>query len=285
MQFTRHNSNHGRRRASGSAELTPVPGFPRSAEKSSGFAREQLNRAARVQRGLLPDVSVPVAGFKLSSAYHPCQVLGGDFYDICRHGNCATLMVADAMGHGAEAALVTMLLKAVFQELAPQIGNTDELLTNMNERLLGLIPEGSFAATTVARFDAGSSEVQISNAGMPYPFVLRASNKSVHKVRLTGRPLGLNINGTYQEYDVFRVALAPGDILLISSDGLGSVERDNGQCFEDHLSLALTHLVGLAGEEVIQSLLAEALEFSGGRPFPDDINLIAVSRDQLGEGH
>lgn len=284
MQTTRLDSNHGTRRSDGSAELAPVSGVRRGQE-SSGVAREQLSRAARVQRGLLPDVSVPVAGFRFSSAFYPCQVLGGDFYDICRHGSSATLMVADAMGHGAEAALVTMLLKAVFQEFAPQTSHPHELLTKMNDRLFGLIPEGSFAATTAARFDAGSGEVQISNAGMPYPFVLRAANRSVYKVRLAGVPLGLNVNGGYQEYDVYRVMLTPGDVLLISSDGIGSVERDDGQCFEEHLSLALTHLVGLAGDQVIESLLAEALEFSGGRPFPDDINLIAVSKEDNGQGH
>jgi serine phosphatase RsbU (regulator of sigma subunit) len=285
MQTTKHKSDRGGKRYSSSGDLTPLPGGAGGAEKWGRSSREQLDRAARVQRSLLPDVSVPVAGFKVAGAYRPCEALGGDFYDICRQPECATLMVADAMGHGAEAALVTMLLKAVFQELAPQVGTTDALLTRMNERLLGLIPAGSFAATTVARLDQGSSEIQISNAGLPFPFVLRASTQSVHKLRLTGVPLGMNVNGGYQEYGVCRVKLAPGDVLLISSDGIGSVERKDGMCFERLLGLTLASLVGLAGDEVIQSLLTEAVEFSSGRPFPDDINLVAVSRDQLGERH
>ena len=56
-------------------------------------------------------------------------------------------------------------------------------------------------------------------------------------------------------------------------------------CFDGILGLTLASLVGIAEDEVVQSLLTEALAFSSGRPFPDDINLVAVSRDQQGERH
>jgi sigma-B regulation protein RsbU (phosphoserine phosphatase) len=239
-----------------------------------------------VQQSLLPDLSGEVGGYRIATAYRPCEALGGDFYDVFRGSDRSTLMVSDAMGHGAEAALVTMLVKAVFQHAAPHFAETAALLTKMNECLLGLIPNGSFAATTVASLDPETSEVQLSNAGLPYPFVLRSATRCVHKMNLPGVPLGMNVNGGYQEYRIGRVRLAPGDVLLIASDGIGSIEDDDGRCFEDlHLGLALARLVGLEGNEVIESLLAEALEFSNGRPFPDDVNLIAVWRDEGSQGH
>jgi serine phosphatase RsbU (regulator of sigma subunit) len=192
--------------------------------------------------------------------------------------------VADVMGHGAEAALITMLVKAVFQETASKISGANQILTNMNERLLGLIPSSSFAASTVLCLDPATNEIELSNAGLPFPYVLRASTRLVCKVRMPGVPLGMNVYDGRHQYQTFRVKLAPGDVLLISSDGIGSVERDDGRCFEDLLSLALVRLVGLAADVVIQSLLDKALEFSNGRPFPDDINMVAVSRDQMGSG-
>ena len=195
-------------------------------------------------------------------------------------------MVSDVMGHGVEAALLTMILKTVFQETAPAISDPGTLLTEMNERLHGLIPAGAFAATTVARLDPRSSEVLLANSGQPYPFVLRASKQRVDEIQVGGVPLGLFDNGNSHEYAVHRVDLAPGDVLLIASDGIGSIEDDAGQCFEDHqLRPALTSLTGFSGERVIHSLVAEAAEFSNGLPFPDDVNLVAVSRDHQPQRH
>lgn len=263
MQPTKHRRRYDDRVPSGSDGSSRAG----SEDRSRSF-REQLDRAARVQQSLLPNVSGSIGGYRFASAYRPCEALGGDFFDIFRSPDRMTLMVADVMGHGAEAALITMLLKAVFHETAPNICEADRLLTKMNEDLLGLIPDGSFAATTVVCLDACSSEVQLSNAGQPYPFVLRASTQSVHKLRLAGIPLGLNVGEGFLEYGLIRVKLAPGDVLLISSDGIGSVEGDAGRCFGDsHLGLALTRLVGLTGERVIQVLLADALDFSKGAHF------------------
>jgi len=286
MRPTTYRRRHDDHQSNGSNGIASANAGKSGSKKKGRSSREQLDRAAQVQRSLLPDVSGSIGGYRIDSAYRPCEALGGDFFDIYRSDDRVMLMVADVMGHGAEAALITMLLKAVFHESAPHIVDADVLLTKMNQDLLGLIPDGTFAATTVVSLDPNSSEVQLSNAGQPYPFVLRASTQSVHKVRLAGVPLGMNVNGSFQEYDVFKVKLAPGDVLLVSSDGIGAIEREDGRCFEDvELSLALSRLVGLAGERVIQSLLANALEFSGGRPFPDDVNLIAVSRDQDPQRH
>lgn len=280
MRPTTQPSHHDDRHPVGPGEF-PAPRTECSdVEERRRSSWEKLNQGAVVQQSLLPDLSESVGGYGLASVYLPCEELAGDFYDIFCDSDRTTLMVADAMGHGAEAALVTMLLKAVFHETAPHIGETDALLSKMNERLLRLIPEGSFAATTVARLDPENSVVELSNAGLPYPFVLRASTRSVDEVMLGGVPLGLNVNGGFQEYDTCKVKLAPGDVLLIASDGIGSIEGDDGQCFEDlRLPRALSRLAGFSGEMVIESLVADALEFSNGRPFPDDVNLIAVWRD------
>ena len=76
---------------------------------------EQIERAARIQRSLLADVSIPIGEFRLAGLYRPCESLGGDFYDLCQRPDCAVLLVADAMGHGLDAALITMLVKALLE--------------------------------------------------------------------------------------------------------------------------------------------------------------------------
>lgn len=272
---------------------TPAQG-PAKAESAGRLVREglvrspqeQIDRAAIVQQSLLPDVSGTCGGYRFAIAYHPCESLAGDFYDIYCGPDFVWLMVSDVMGHGYEAAFLTPILKAVFHASAPTISDPGALLSEMNQRLHELIPVGTFAATTVARLDASTSEVLLANSGQPYPLVFRASKQSVDEIQVRGVPLGLFDNGNSHEYAVQRLNLAQGDVLLISSDGIGSIEDGTGQCFEDYrLHRILADLPGLSGERIISSLVAEASEFSNGLPFPDDISLVAVSRDHQPQGH
>jgi serine phosphatase RsbU (regulator of sigma subunit) len=239
----------------------------------------QVERAARVQRSLLPEVTVPVGEFRLASLYWPCETLGGDFYDLAWRRDCAVLLVADVMGHGAEAALITMLVKAAFQETAANTGEPGRLLMQMDARLHRVIPEHTFAAAAVATLALEGSDMQLANAGLPHPFVLHASERRVDEVLLDGRPLGLLDGRERNPYGVRRLSLAPGDVLLIASDGIGSIQSRCGRCFEDcRLRQVLAELTGQEGRNVIDRLAAQAVDFGRGRPLPDDINLVAVSR-------
>jgi serine phosphatase RsbU (regulator of sigma subunit) len=250
--------------------------------------REELERAARVQRDLLPDVSGPIGHFGLTSFYWPCEILGGDLCDLVRRADCAVLLVADVMGHGAEAALVTMLVKAAFQDAVQATGRPGELLSGMNARLRRVLPPSVFVAAAVASLELDDPDIRLANAGLPHPFVLRGDARRVEEIQLDGRPLGLlDIRGD-NPYRVHRVRLEPGDVLLVSSDGIGSIESACGQCFEDcRLREVLAELTGQEGRNVVDRLLTQAIEFGRGRPLPDDINLVAVSlngREALASG-
>jgi len=239
--------------------------------------QEELERAARIQRSLLPDVSRPVGQFGLTSLYWPCEPLGGDLYDLTWRPDCAVLLVADVMGHGVEAALITMLVKAAFQETAETTGEPGELLRRMNARLGLMLPPRVFVAAAVARLELEGPDIRLANAGLPHPFLLHASERRVEELRLDGRPLGL-LDGQ-GVYPVRGVSLEPGDVLLVSSDGIGCIESACGQCFEDcRLRQVLAEVAGDEGRNVIDRLAAQAVDFGRGRPLPDDINLIAVSR-------
>lgn len=242
--------------------------------------RQQIERAARIQRSLLPDVSMPIGEFRLAGLYRPCESLGGDFYDLYLRPECAALLVADAMGHGLDAALITMLVKAVFQESASCAAAPGEILSEMDARLHRIMPDDTFVAAAVTTLGCGGSAVRFANAGLPYPLVLRASTRQVEQVRLGGLPLGLVDHRGDEPYETRDLELARGDLLLITSDGLGSVEDADGRCFEDgRLRDTLGHLAGRDGRGVVDGLMADAVDFGNGRPLPDDVNLIAVSRD------
>ena len=240
---------------------------------------EQVRRAAEIQRSLLPDLSAPCGEYRLASLCRPCEALGGDFHDLFRDGNRATLLVADVMGHGIEAALPTMLLRAVFREAATACEQPLTILDEMNGRLRGTIANGAFIAAAVVTLHSRSRPLKLANAGLPHPFLLHSNPRGVEEISLDGQPLGLFDHREPSPRGATELTLAPGDVLLLTSDGIGSIESDDRESFEDHrVRQVLAGAAGRDGGDVISALIHEAIEFSEARPWPDDINLVAITR-------
>ncbi len=259
--------------------------FRKLLAKHRGVARRYLlqkhalERAARIQQSLLPVRPPSLHGYRFSHFYRPCEAVGGDFYDFVEREDGIVVILSDVIGHGFEAALATMLMKEIFEESVEVTTAPIELLAKMNARLHRALPEGMFAATAVLKLSWRCPNVQFSNAGLPYPYVLRAVQRRVDQIDVAGFPLGL-----FQEpavpFQLRALCLVPGDVLLLSSDGISTVAGTRGDFFEDdRLPRLLSDLVGRTGEEVIETLTAEARRFGDGVPLPDDLNLLAITRE------
>lgn len=238
-----------------------------------------LDRAARIQQSLLPVRPPSFRGYRFAHLYRPSEVLGGDFFDFFETGKCLVIVVCDVIGHGVEAALATMLMKEVFEESVEVTREPVQLLATMNARLHRFLPEGMFVAAAIVKMCLRCPDVQFSNAGLPYPFVLRNAQDCVEQVEIGGFPLGL-FKDVAVPYQVRTVSLAPGDVLLVGSDGIRTVAGTTGEFFEDErLPRLLSELVGRNGEEVVQKIAAEVQAFGNGHALPDDLNLLAITRE------
>ncbi len=243
------------------------------------FLEQELEMAARVQQSLFPLHFPAIEGFRFGSFYQPCHAIGGDYYDFSVGAERAVVLVSDVSGHGIQAALASMLLKAIFHETAVRVQGPAELLEQMNLRLHRFLPEGMFAAALLAWFDLTSGRLQVGSAGLPSPFVLRSSEQRLDEVPLGGFPLG--IFGTCDPacFDVKEVRLVSGDVLLIASDGLSDICGNNDESFQDrHLKVALRELLGRDGGQVIEGLMERARLFSEGRQQQDDVSLVTITR-------
>lgn len=240
--------------------------------------KKGLDRAARVQQSLLPARAPSIAGYEFAHLYRPCEEVGGDFYDYVECEDGLVLIVSDVIGHGFEAALTTMLMKELFEEVAAATTEPVEVLKAMNGRLHRALPEGMFAAAAIVRLGADSPRVQYANAGLPYPFVMRSSEGRVEEVELAGFPLGLFDGDAPLSYEARDLSLERGDTLLVSSDGIHAVAGNEGDTFDgDRLTGLLGELIGRSGREILDGLLAE-LSFDDDEPLPDDVNLLAITR-------
>ena len=95
----------------------------------------ELEMAARVQQSLLPADFPDIEGYRVNGVYRPSEAVGGDFYDVHLRDGSATWLVCDVSGHGVQASLTSMLLKAIFQQAAARIDDMRELLRTMNAEL------------------------------------------------------------------------------------------------------------------------------------------------------
>lgn len=240
----------------------------------------ELEMAARVQRSLLPEKFPPLDGFEIDALYEPCQAMGGDYYDFCLRDGWATLLISDVSGHGVPAALTSMLLKAIFQDMAAVCDEPAGLLSQMSNKLYRFLPAGVFVAGMIIRVDSARDRIQVANAGLPYPFVVSpGSERGLAELPLSGLPLALFAESGPEQYGVREFTLAPGEILLAGSDGLREARNSGGEFFQNRqLHETLKELSGRKPNSLIGGLIEKAREFSAADGFADDVSLLTITR-------
>jgi serine phosphatase RsbU (regulator of sigma subunit) len=240
---------------------------------------QELQMAAKVQRNLLPDELPASYGFRCMGFYHPSTAVGGDYYDCARRPDADIVLVSDISGHGVQAALTSMLLKAIFQEQAAQADNAESLLKEMNRRLHQFLPPSMFACAAIAWISADSS-LHLTNAGLPFPYLLRKGNEKPDELPLSGMPLGLFPDALPNGYDSRSLNMETGDLLLLTTDGLGEIRGSDNRFFQEGgLAAALTEIKGSSGEKVIQHIMKQAAAFAVGDSYLDDVTIVAITRE------
>jgi sigma-B regulation protein RsbU (phosphoserine phosphatase) len=238
--------------------------------------QEDLDTAREIQRGLLPNGARQVPGLDLAAGYVPARELGGDFYDFLPYGKGRLgFAVGDVSGKGTAAALygslaIGMLREHVVTHLCPPA----EMLATLNHRLRSSLIDGRFIAMLFAIYDASSRQLTLSNAGGPYPLLVRDGH--VVSIRLEGVPLGLLPD---TQYDESVIDLEPGDIVLFASDGI--VESANHEQEEFGLQRLSALLSGIPPEHsartIAERILAETDGHTGvGVSSHDDRTLVVL---------
>ena len=185
---------------------------------------QEMRLAGRLQRDFLPPELPETAGLRLAALYRPASWVSGDMYDAFRiDERHVGLFVADAMGHGVAAGLVTMFLR---QALVPRelrsgsyaVSSPREVILRLHECLVRQkLPNCQFVTAVYAVYDAQSRELRLARAGHPYPLHVRATGE-VLPIALGGSLLGLP--DMPPEFEELHLTLARGDKVLFYSDGL-----------------------------------------------------------------
>ncbi len=233
-----------------------------------------LATAARMQAALLPAGRIRADGWEVGYLYDPLGPVSGDHCDLVRpEGGPLWALLGDVAGKGVAAALLMSHLHALFRSLIGLDLGVAELLERAN-RLLSESTGGSSYATLVAARLADDGSIELANAGHPAPLVVRSDG--VERLRATGLPFGLFPGSTFT---VRRAELAPGDLLVLYTDGLSEATDERGS---EYGRRRVTELAlrahGRPVEEVLASCRRDLEGFLDGARRGDDLTLMAIRR-------
>lgn len=241
-----------------------------------------LAEAERFQRSVLAGLpSHP----RLSTAahYRPLDKVGGDFYNVASIGpGMVRCFLADATGHGVQAALRTTIIASEYARLRHSSPRPNVMLRDLDRKLSNLFPGGDLL-TAAACFDLDLRRpkplVRVGDAGTP-PLV-HLSRRGVTEVLANGTLLGAGTNG---EFGLTEFEMEPGDALLLFSDGLVDAANERGEPFafteanfaEFHSDLVRA-IENTASADNLMNLVLDRLgAFSAGQPLGDDLTVLCL---------
>jgi serine phosphatase RsbU (regulator of sigma subunit)/anti-sigma regulatory factor (Ser/Thr protein kinase) len=241
---------------------------------------QELRVAQLIQQQFLPQELPDLPGWQVGAYYGPAREVGGDFYDFIRlPDDQIGIVVGDVTDKGVPAALVMATTHSILRAEAPRLIAPSAVLTRANELLVDEMPAHMFVTCLYAVLDPASGRLRYANAGHNVPYV--STEGGVTELRATGMPLGLLPGMDYEEKEA---TLAPGEIVLLHSDGLAEAHNPEREMFGFPRVAALTGEAS-DGEVLIKRLLKELQEFTGpGLEQEDDITLVTLGRRPAGAG-
>jgi sigma-B regulation protein RsbU (phosphoserine phosphatase) len=234
---------------------------------------QDLDLASQIQTALLPRQTFDLAGWATAYHYEGAGPVSGDYCDLLSSGEDLYFIIGDVSGKGVAASMLMAHLHASFRALV-SIGLP---LAEVMERASRMFCESTLPthfATLVLGRARPTGEIDICNAGHNPPLLLKGSK--VEEIEATGLPLGLFCE---ESFKVSNVLLAPGDTILMYTDGLvESLDQSGAQYGADRLCGVAKRGHSLAPRDLITMCVEDLDSFRGGAPRSDDLTIMVIQK-------
>jgi serine phosphatase RsbU (regulator of sigma subunit) len=254
-----------------------------AAEAARRRAHEaEMASAAAIQRAMLPGMQsngFAEGEFDIFPHMTPAREVGGDLYDIVElDGNRVVITIGDVCGKGVPASLFMAITQTVMrlvvrsgQDLQAEIGAANNLLVANNS-------EDMFTTLFCGVLDVPSGTMSYCNCGHNPPLVIRRGEGTFESLRNCGPPLGIADDINYVPRSI---TLAPGDLLLLYTDGV--TEAENPQLAQfgiERLEQTILETRGQPARRVVEHVIKSVAAFAKGAPQSDDITCVAIVRNE-----
>jgi sigma-B regulation protein RsbU (phosphoserine phosphatase) len=237
---------------------------------------QDLQLAARVQRGLLPQHDLRVCGWQIDYYYEPATTVSGDYCDVLAGENGSErviLMLGDVAGKGVAASMLMSQLHAIFRSLVPGGMSVSDVVARANR----LFCESSLSwqyATLIALRAEADGTVELCNAGHCPPILASAGNVSV--LDSGNIPVGMFCSGSYK---ATTLRLKPQDTLLLYTDGVTESVNRTGEEFgvERLIDVVAAHHHATPAL-LVQTAVQHLDGFRADSHRADDVTVMAIRR-------
>ena len=239
------------------------------------FLDSELKVVADIQRSLLPVELPKIPGLELAAYYQTSRHAGGDYYDFfpLPDGKWG-MLIADVSGHGTPAAVVMAITHTIAHSHPGPPTSPQAMLEFINRRLaMQAQRHNSFVTAVYGIFDPQTRVLTYSSAGHPPPRVKRADGSVVTLDAAQHLPLGIIAEEMYSQA---QFQLAPGDLLLLYTDGITEARNPSHDIFGlDRLDAVMRNLCcGVHG--LVDNVLEAVRRYESGRQPNDDQTLLGA---------
>lgn len=236
----------------------------------------ELEIAREIQLAMLPDGTYTSGDMQVCGLTRPANTVGGDFYDVLpREDGRLVLALGDVAGKGSPAALLMALLLAVLRTLVDENLEPEPLADRLNVQISRHTPATRFITLFYAEYHPATGTLVYVNAGQNPPFIRRASGE-YEELGSTGVALGMF---ELSRFKAARTLLAPGDMLVMYSDGITEAEDPHGQPLEERgLQAVLDERAGDSPADIAHHVLKAVERYTTRSKFLDDLTILVVKR-------
>lgn len=242
---------------------------------------ESVALASEIQRSLLPHQPPVLPGLSLAAASRYCDETGGDYYDFLEfEGEKAGrlgIALGDVSGHGLEAALLMTTARALLRPRAKQPGSPAEILCDVNRELTrDVYGTGRFMTLFYMEIDPTAGTAVFARGGHDPALRFNPATGAVDTLTTRGMALGVTEEARFETGTA--TDLAPGQVILIGSDGLWEAENAAGTMFGKDRTRDILAKAGPDGAQAVLDALFAALDaFRGEKALDDDVTLVVIA--------
>jgi hypothetical protein len=236
--------------------------------------RRPLTVAAELQWDLLPPQTFSDSRVTISGVLEPTYEVAGDSFDYALNGDTLLFMIADAMGHGFEATMLTTVAIGAYRHSRRLGLDLASTYCAMDALVAERFGPDRFLTAQLGELDMRTGVLRLLNAGHPAPLTVRERGVA----NLSCEPtLPIGFGGVVTE--VVEERLQPGQHVLLYTDGVVEARAEDGEFFgekrlEDLLVRAIT--AELPAAETVRRLAHAILEHQGGE-LQDDATTVLLT--------